>query len=181
MEYRRVRNVAKGEPPILQVLAERNQSHGTRKQLFNAVEKALNGRTVVSYFTSFKQPVQIDASDVDMLESVLLATDLSKGLALLISSPGGSALAAERIVNLCRQHSKTGEFVAIVPSRAKSAATMICMGASKILMGPSSELGPVDPQLTMTFKDGYKRYSVWSLVNSYKDLFAKAIASKSLS
>jgi len=35
-----------------------------------------------------------------MLEGVLQKCDLKKGFALLVSSPGGDALAAERIFNL---------------------------------------------------------------------------------
>ncbi|GAH14065.1 unnamed protein product, partial [marine sediment metagenome] len=43
--------------------------------------------------------------------------DLSKGLALIINSPGGSGLAAERIINVCRSYSGTEEFWAIVPNK----------------------------------------------------------------
>lgn len=35
----------------------------------------------------------------------------------------------------------------IVPDQAKSAGTLLAMGANHILMGPTSDLGPVDPQL----------------------------------
>jgi Serine dehydrogenase proteinase len=34
----------------------------------------------------------------------------------------------------------------IVPNQAKSAGTLLAMGAHHILMGPASDLGPVDPQ-----------------------------------
>ena len=71
------------------------------------------------------------------------------------------------------------EFWAIVPGKAKSAATMICFGASKILMGVSSELGPIDPQLTITDESGQeKRYSLFSIVKSYQSLFANALKAK---
>ena len=60
----------------------------------------------------------------------------------MINSPGGSGLAAERMINVLRSYSGIGEYWAIVPAKAKSAATMVCLGASKILMGPASELGP---------------------------------------
>jgi ClpP class serine protease len=97
-------------------------------------------------------------------------------MALMISSPGGDGLSAERIVNLCRSYSGTGEFWAIVPGKAKSAATMICFGASRIIMGPSSELGPVDPQLIFRSEDGTrKQFSAHNLVNSYDSLFSRAV------
>ncbi len=34
----------------------------------------------------------------------------------------------------------------IVPNQAKSAGTILAMGAHRIVMGPTSDLGPVDPQ-----------------------------------
>jgi hypothetical protein len=39
------------------------------------------------------------------------------------------------------------KFIAAVPRRAKSAATLIALGAHEIHIGPLGELGPIDPQL----------------------------------
>ena len=114
----------------------------------------------------------------EYLQAVLHNLDLSKGLALLVSSPGGDGEAAERIVKICRTTSGTGEYWAIVPAKAKSAATMVCFGASKILMGPSSELGPVDPQIIFA-EDGRRRqHSAYNLVTSYEQLFKGAVQTK---
>jgi ClpP class serine protease len=110
-----------------------------------------------------------------MLEGLLQKMDLSKGFALLISSPGGHGMAAERIAGVCRAHSGTGEYWAIVPGKAKSAATMICFGASKILMGPTAELGPVDPQIPIVDKGEVKWFSAYNIVSSYRELFDKAV------
>ena len=134
--------------PITKVLSERKQSHETRKHLFPEIEKII-GRPVVSLFTSFRFPVMIQNQDADMLQAVLSKVDLSKGLALMVSTPGGDPIAAERIINICRTHSGTGDYWAIVPGKAKSAGTMICFGATKIYLAPASELGPVDPQIVM--------------------------------
>src|ERR1041385_1829972 len=167
-----------GKPVILQVMEETQQTLATREDLYVEIEKLL-GRPVVSYFTSFRYPVMIEDADADMLEGVLQNIDLTNGLALVISSPGGIGLAAERIINICRTYSGTGEFWAIVPGKAKSAATMICFGASKIYMGPSSELGPVDPQWTVRDEKGVlKRYSLFNVVESYDELFKKAVRAK---
>lgn len=149
---------------------EQAQGHGTRRLLFRKLSRELK-RPVVSFFTSFRFPVMIDDSDADMLEGVLRNLDLSDGLALFISSPGGDGLAAERIINLCRAYSGTGEYWAVVPGKAKSAATMVCFGASKIIMGASSELGPIDPQVA----SDEQVFSAFNLVASYEDLFKKAV------
>jgi Clp protease len=112
-----------------QIWSERGQYPATRKTTIQAVEKGLGGRTLVTFFTSFNHVVEIDSDDCDMLQSVLQHIDLNKGLALMIDSPGGDGLAAELIVNTCRAYSGTGDYWAIVPGSAKSAASIICMGA----------------------------------------------------
>jgi hypothetical protein len=37
----------------------------------------------------------------------------------------------------------------ILPDMAKSAATLMCLGADSIVMGPGGDLGPVDPQFQL--------------------------------
>ncbi len=166
------------EPVIFQqVMIEQNQGHETRRRIFVELEKELK-RPVVSFFTSFSFPVMIENTDSDMLEGVLQKMDLSQGLILFISSPGGDGLAAERIINVCRSYSKTGEYWIIVPGKAKSAATMICFGASKIIMGATSELGPIDPQLATSKSGVVKRFSVYNVVESYDNLFSRAVKEK---
>lgn len=153
---------------------ERWQTPASRRPLFTKVSRALQGRAVVTFFTSFRHPVQIDDDDCDMLQSVLQETDLSKGLVLMVNSPGGDPLAAERIVNICRSYA-SGGYWALVPSRAKSAATVICMGAEKIIMVPVSELGPIDPQIILEEDGATKWFSAFSLVTSYNELFDAAV------
>jgi len=126
--------MSKNEPVIGQVLTEQNQSHETRIPIFRQLEKLL-GLPVISFFTSFNFPVMLENKDADMLEALVQKTNTSKGLALLINSPGGDGLAAERIINICRNYSGTKDFLALVSGKAKSAATMVCFGSSKIYMG----------------------------------------------
>lgn len=158
-------------------MTEQNQGHETRQGIFRALEQKLE-RPIVSFFTSFRYPVMMENADADMLEGVLQKMDLSNGLALLISSPGGDSLAAERIINVCRSYSKKNEYWSIVPGKAKSAATMVCFGSSKIIMGATSELGPIDPQLTLSEGGEVKRFSVYNIVESYDDLFSRAVKEK---
>jgi hypothetical protein len=118
----------------------------------------------------------LDDTDADMLKGVLQQMDLSSGLTLLLNSPGGFALTAERIIKICRAYSKDN-FEVIVPSMAKSAATMVCLGAQKIWMSQTSELGPIDPQVVFPDVEGktLKRFAVLRLVRSYEELFEKAV------
>jgi hypothetical protein len=156
------------------VQEEQHQGHSTRKNLYKELENVL-GLPIISLFTSFAYPVMLEDNDADMIEGLLQKCDLSRGFYLLLSSPGGDGLAAERIINACRTYSGTGEYKVIVPSKAKSAATMISLGASEIIMSPTSELGPIDPQMVLEVDGQPKWYSLFNIVKSYNELFSAAI------
>src|SRR4029077_972851 len=66
-------------------------------------------------------------------------------LDIMIHSPGGSAEATETIVEEIRRKFERVRF--IIPSYAKSAATMMAMSGNEILMDEDAELGPIDPQM----------------------------------
>jgi Serine dehydrogenase proteinase len=65
-------------------------------------------------------------------------------LDVLVHSPGGYAEAAESLVQQLR--SKYTDIRFLVPSFAKSAATMLVLSGNEILMDTDAELGPIDPQ-----------------------------------
>lgn len=166
------------DPIMLRVMNEQEQGHPTRKNLLGELEHVLDG-AVVSFFTSFTFPVMLGDEDADIIAGILQMTDVSRGLILIISSPGGSGLAAERIINVCRQHSAQGSYRAVVPGKAKSAATVVCLGATEISMGPTSELGPIDPQYIVRRENEPEQvFSGYNIVRSYKHLFDKAVRTK---
>jgi len=70
----------------------------------------------------------------------------SDRLDLVIYSRGGQTEVPAKLVPLIRNY--CSHFGVIVPYRAHSAATHIALGANEIVMGPMSELGPVDPSRT---------------------------------
>lgn len=69
-----------------------------------------------------------------------------KPVLLFIKNKGGSIEPAYKISKICNQLSKD-KFVVAVPREAKSAATLVSMGAEEIHLGALSELGPIDPQI----------------------------------
>jgi hypothetical protein len=130
-----------------------------------------SGRPLVVYATACTssarqiQPggLQIDHSDkIGFFE----VTHALKGtsLDLMIHSPGGSPEAAEVIVESIR--SRFNHVRVIVPSYAKSAATMMAMSADEIILEQDAELGPIDPQ--MLTANGY------SPAEAIKEQFTKA-------
>jgi hypothetical protein len=101
-------------------------------------------RRVAMYYA--RQDRTISRDDVlpflNMLKSIGIAGDLD----LIVQSPGGDGMAAEMLLDLCRKHC-AGHFRVVVPLYAKSAATLLALGADEIVMGESSELGPIDAQV----------------------------------
>ena len=70
---------------------------------------------------------------------------------LLIDSPGGDARAAYQIARL---FNRRAGFIALIPRYAKSAATLLALGAHHIYMGSDAELGPLDAQLRDVEREG---------------------------
>ena len=70
----------------------------------------------------------------------------SKALYLLLHTSGGKVEPAYLISKCCRK-STSNKFVVAVPRLAKSAGTLLALGADEIHMGIISELGPIDPQI----------------------------------
>lgn len=160
---------------VIEVMnAESQQTPETRQHLIQRLQEHLDGRTVVSYFTSYFFPVSIDDGDADLLESVFQRLDFPNGLCLFINSPGGSGLAAERIVKLCRTYSHDN-FVVLVARSAKSAATMVALGAKEVIMLETAELGPIDTQV-LRMVGGERRFiPAQAVIDSYEQVFRDAI------
>ena len=70
---------------------------------------------------------------------------LRQDLHLLLVTPGGDGETAVRLARSAQARCR--EFTVIVPDQAKSAGTILALGAHHILMGPVSDLGPIDPQI----------------------------------
>ena len=91
--------------------------------------------------------VMVDAifpESVTYFEELIVGADPEQDLHLLLDSPGGDGETAVRLVRSAQARCR--ELTVIVPNQAKSAGTILLIGAHHILMGPTSDLGPVDPQ-----------------------------------
>jgi hypothetical protein len=156
---------------------ETKQSRERRRVLLRKLEDAI-GRTVIAFFTSQTYPVAVDQTDADMLEDVLRQTSLHNGLCLVLDTPGGDGITAERIVRICRVYSDN-KFDVFVARRAKSAGTIIAMGSNTILMGETSALGRIDPQILVKEKNGMPSLiPAHVVVTSFDELLNKAKTSE---
>lgn len=97
--------------------------------------------------------VLIDAifpHSVTPFEELVYDNPPNRDLHLVLASPGGDGETAVRLVRAAQARCR--ELTVIVPDVAKSAATLLAIGAHQILMAPASDLGPIDPQFQ--FPDG---------------------------
>lgn len=120
------------------------------KQLFE-----LTGRNTIIYYSGWLQKTDLQRQGIGGFEvndedkNGFMATihelDRSKGLDLILHTPGGSTAATESLVDYLR--SMFGNDIrAIVPQLAMSAGTMISLSCKEVVMGKHSSLGPIDPQ-----------------------------------
>lgn len=103
--------------------------------------------------------------DVVELYDVLSERDFGE-IDLVIHSGGGDIHAAYQTIQLLRMHAK--RINACVPFWAKSAATLLCIGADRIVLGEHAELGPLDVQIYEEKKAGKGDYN--SALNPFKTL-----------
>lgn len=106
-------------------------------------------RNVICYYSSWLQKPNEDSSisdaDKNAFMAVIKGLDRSKGLDLILHTPGGSLVATESLVDyLWTMFDK--DIRAIVPQIAMSAGTLIACSCKEIIMGKQSSLGPIDPQ-----------------------------------
>lgn len=84
---------------------------------------------------------------VTLFEELIYDADPERDLHLLLSTPGGDGETAVRLARSAQARCR--ELIVIVPDIAKSAGTLLALGAHRILMGPTSDLGPADPQFQL--------------------------------
>lgn len=147
------------------VSAQRTKRVGFLKKLESYGKKG-SKTAYISFFCS--AGTSIDTDDIPAFGDVLLSVGEVDQLNLVINSPGGDGLVAEKIIELCRAYCK--EFRVVVPNRAKSAATIIGLGADQIVMGYCSELGPIDAQVPLIVGGLVRWISAQSFIDSRKKL-----------
>ena len=111
-----------------------------RQDLIRQYEERYSCRLIVLIDAIFPQ-------SVTLFEDLIYDADPATDLHLLLYSPGGDGETAVRLVRAAQARCR--EFTVIVPDVAKSAGTLLAMGAHHVLMAPISDLGPIDPQFLM--------------------------------
>lgn len=140
-------NTPDSKRPTYRDILDSNGFYGNRDKLIREIEKDLGDVAFITYTANLNHPgSSIMLQDAVLFEDLLRSvSDKKKGI-LMLTSPGGDPNAAEKLMQMCRKRFSEG-FQIIVPFYAKSAATLMCLGADKICMGYGAELGPIDPQI----------------------------------
>jgi ATP-dependent protease ClpP protease subunit len=111
----------------------------------------ISGRNTIAYYSGWLQKPQAAGTAVgDKDKSGFMLTinklDRTKGLDLILHTPGGDIAATESLVDYL--YSMYGKDIrVIVPQISMSAGTMIAFASKEIVMGKHSNLGPIDPQM----------------------------------
>jgi hypothetical protein len=98
--------------------------------------QAARGRRVVLYHSA------ITFGDVPILYACLKRAGRVPDLDLVLSTAGGTISSARRVAMLLREF--TGHLTVLVPYKARSAGTLLCLSADQLVLGPLAELGPLD-------------------------------------
>jgi membrane-bound ClpP family serine protease len=126
-------------------------------------------RPVVVYEANHRIPAtsqnaQMAEKDLEFFMDVLKGLK-SENLDLILNSWGGSPDAADMIGSYLRQ--KFNFIRVFVPVEAMSAATMLACGASTIVMGKHSFLGPIDLQMRFQTADGPRFCAAQDVLDQY--------------
>ena len=117
------------------------------------------GRNILAYYSGFlsKPSVRSDISDEDKngFMMAIHGLDRTKGLDLILHTPGGGIAATQSIMGYLQKMFKD-DIRALVPQIAMSAGTIMACCCKQILMSEKhANLGPIDPHL-----DGMPAYGV---------------------
>jgi len=149
-----------------------------RRPLIAAVEALRRGRTLVCFFNFDRQAVpplaglntQFHADVKEALFRVLKESQPTEGIDLCLYTRGGDINAVWPLVSLIREFDP--DFEVLVPFRCHSAGTLAALGARRIVLGPISELSPIDPSTGNQFNPREPTDSKTPLAISVEDVRA---------
>lgn len=116
------------------------------KDIYQKISKLQNSK-IIAYVTGDRKNMetQIGSDVVDIFGKHLECIGKTHKITLILYTLGGDTMATWNIVNLIREY--CDELEIIVPRKARSSGTIMCLGANKIILTHQSTLGPIDPSL----------------------------------
>lgn len=145
---------------ILNEISQSGSTHDVIRRKYIAELSTKSGRNTIIYYSGWLQKIglagtEVNDNDKNGFMTVIHQLDRTKGLDLILHTPGGEVAATESLIDYLK--AMFGDNIrAIVPQLAMSAGTMIACACKEIVMGKHSSLGPVDPQFRGTPAHGIK-------------------------
>lgn len=144
-------------PSWTEILREISVGHDAIRRKYLKALSEKTGRNIIAYYSGWLQKDQlavqgvfdfgINDEDKSGFMAAVYQMDRSKGLDLILHTPGGQMAATESLVDYLRSRFGTN-IRAIIPQIAMSAGTLIALACKEIVMGTHSSLGPFDPQVS---------------------------------
>ncbi|MCC8977905.1 SDH family Clp fold serine proteinase [Bradyrhizobium acaciae] len=159
----------KAERPLTKtpMYAAMNAGRYQRQELIKQINAAEH-TNLICYVGSLE--TEIDRNDVIGFVEMLHNIPENSPIDLLLNTGGGDVDACEKLVSLIHAKARDKEFRVVVPDLAKSAGTLMALGANKIIMSDASELGMIDPQFLMRDARGNELFfSVTSYLEAYEE------------
>lgn len=134
---------------ILNIVNSQGTIDSVRRDYLKRLSE-VTGRNTIAYYSGWLQKpgitsTAINDDDKNGFMSAIYGLDRTKGLDIILHTPGGDTAATESIVDYLRRMFGN-DIRAIVPQIAMSGGTMIACSCKEIIMGKQSNLGPIDPQ-----------------------------------
>ncbi len=136
-----------------------------RQALIKAIEDEC-GRRLICYVSG--RAATIDRDDTAGFMELLHNLQPEESVDLLLHTGGGDIDASEKLMALVQATVGGGQLRVIIPDFAKSAGTLMILGADTFTMSDSSELGTIDPQI---WSDDGRGNVICHSVLSYLDAF----------
>ncbi len=125
-----------------------------RVALYEEIEQS-RGSKVLAYITGDRRGMEtMMASEVvDFFVHHLDHIGVVNKISIILYTSGGETLSAWSLVNLLQMF--CDELEVIIPSKCRSAGTLFCLGADKLLMTKQATLGPIDPSVNTPLNPQY--------------------------
>jgi len=116
-----------------------------RQQLIRDIEEITQRRFIVYFANRFAAGSDIADDDPILMTELLHDVGADVPVDLMIETNGGKTDSTEALVSLLQNRIK--DLRVVVANAAKSNGTLVALAGKSIVMGPTSELGPIDPHL----------------------------------
>ena len=147
-----------------------NSERYQRQDIIRQIQSTTK-RRLICYVAGSSRQCLINRSDTVPFVDLLHNVQHGESVELLLHTSGGNVDIAEKLMRLVRSRvGQDAEIRVIVPDFAKSAGTVMVLGADCVVMSDSSELGPIDPQMEFPDSHGNVRlHSVQTYLDAYEE------------